>query len=422
MSGEVEKAVIACVLIDEALIHRTQSDGLIPEHFQSMRFSKLYQVMAGMAANGQQIDLISLKDELEERKLLDQIGGVDQLVALDQWMPDTSHIRSYVERVKAGGVRQRVKDIGRKFAHLSEDSQTLDEILSTTGYEDILSLAKGRGKVITAEAAVNDLCIELEDPDWGSGVMTGFAGLDSLLMGLRPKQLVIVAGRPGMGKTALSVNVLVNFARTGGKGGMFSMEMSHQELMVRILSETSGVPSAAMRANALTKHDWSAIAKARKVVGGYQLFIEDSGGLTVDGLCAQAKEMHRTEGIELLIIDYLQLVDIPPKGSRNDEVSYATRRFKQLAMELDIPVVLLSQLSRKTESRPDKRPNLADLRDSGSIEQDADVVIFVYRSGYYEKVDNTGGVTEIIVQKNRSGSPGVAKLKWVPSITSFVNP
>lgn len=422
--SEVESAVLSCILVDDKYAHRALSLGLIPDHFRSMRMSTMYRTLQAMAANGDDLDLISFKDELDNRGLLEQIGGFDQVIRLDEFLPDTSHFEEYVDRVKAGGVRQRVADAGRKFAALPKDIESTNDILDlvTSEYEKVLALARGQGKVVTAEEAVNQLVTELEEPDWGSGVMTGYQSIDGILMGLRPKQLVVIAARPGMGKTALAVNMLVNFARANGIGAMFSLEMSAQELMVRIISEESGVPSAAMRANALTQHDWNALSKARRQVAKHKLFIEDSGSLTVDGIFSQAKELHRAEGIGLLVIDYLQLVDIPKRGSRNDEVAYASRRFKQLAMELDIPIILLSQLSRKVEGRPDKRPNLADLRDSGAIEQDADVVLFLYREGYYKQVDTTDGVTEIIIEKNRAGGTGTARLKWVPSTTSFVNP
>lgn len=423
----MEDAVLACIIADNSLIHRATGSGLVSEHFLGLRRSKLYGVLLGMQANGQDIDLISLTDELRSRDLLDQIGGLDTLVGLDNWFPDTTHFGEYVERTKAGGVRQRVMDVGRRFANLPPDVATTTDIMAnvSSGFEEISGLAKGNNRITTAEQSVNDLVTELENPQWGRGVMSGFVGLDALTGGFGSQSLIIVAGRPGMGKTALAVNMLVNHARNGEAGGIFSLEMSQQELMVRILSETSGVPSAAMRAQALTQHDWNAISKARQKVSKYKLWIEDSGALGIDDLCGQAVELVRNEGLSILVVDYLQLINLPPRGTRNDEVAYGTRRLKQLAMELKIPVVLLSQLSRKPEGRPDKRPSLADLRDSGAIEQDADVVVFVYRPGYYleqsGKPDDTQGVTELLVQKNRHGQAGTTRVMWQPDTTSFVD-
>jgi len=372
------------------------------------------------------IDLITMRDFLTQKKSIDKVGGITYLSTLDLELPDPGHLPAYVDAVKALAVERVVSDVGKRFQRIPETGLSTDQILEAvqSGVRDIIVTSEGTMRVTRMDSAVNTLVEMLED-GIDPGLPTGYHSLDALLGGLRPGNLIIIAGRPGMGKTSLATNMMTTQAESGSEAGMFSLEMSSHELAMRMLAAKSKVPHQKIKMGALGAEEWKAIAAARASIATLPIVIEDSGGLDIDKLAAKATELRNMHNLSVIYVDYIQLMSAGAgqrSGNRVQEISDITRGLKNLARELQIPIVALSQLSRKVEERGDKRPKLADLRDSGSIEQDADAVVFVYRSGYYKRFDNTNGDTEIIVAKNRSGPPGTVNLVWDHQTSRFLNP
>lgn len=427
---ETERAVIACVMEDNSLMHVARSLGLTGPHFGSVTNRLLWDTLVDMSKKQVPIDLITLRDQLTSTGSLEKVGGMDHLAMLDIELPDPGNFKAYVDSVKSAAVRRKVVEVGKQFARIPEGTFTTDQILKEMQDKvgSVVSLAESSLRITTIESAVNSLVEELEN-GLDQGLETGFYALDGLLGGLRPGNLVIVAGRPGMGKTSLATNMMHYQASMGVPAGIFSLEMSAQELGMRLLSDVSEVPHQKIKMGALGQAEWDSIAKARREIAKLPIIIEDSGGLDIDKLAAKASELKNMHGLSVIYVDYIQLMQAQigdRSGSRVNEVSVITRGLKNLARQLGIPIVALSQLSREVEKRRSKRPVLADLRDSGSIEQDADAVVFVYREGYYKvqdgKEDTTNGITEINVAKNRSGPPGTIHLVWEDTLSRFVNP
>jgi replicative DNA helicase len=419
-------AVLGCILIDHKTMYQARSLGLTPEHFGTLANRVIYKAMIDLFTDGHSIDLITVRDRLAARGALASVGDVAYLAQLDNDMPDTSSFSSYVASVRAGGVRRAVEDAGRALQRLPQDVETPEELIGAVhdSLRHVSELAEGHMRITSGAEAVNSL-VEVLEEGMGQGIQTGFHGLDSALSGLRGGNLCIVAGRPGMGKTSLAISMAANqmSQEVPLTPCIFSLEMSSQELALMFLSRESGIPRQKLKLGALGKEEWLAIAKARSALAQRPLIIEDSGALTVGQIAAKAKELKNTKGIDIIYIDYLQLMSSDMRSSnRTEQVSEISRGLKLLAKDLDVPIVALSQVNRKNEDRMDKRPGLQDLRESGSLEQDADSVLFVYRDGYYKTVDTTHGAAEIIVAKNRSGPTGRSNVVWEPECSVFRNP
>lgn len=423
--NETEMAVLACIMNNPTLMYQAKGS-LNLAHFGTVANRFIYTAMSDLLVDGQGIDLISVRDKLNSMGKLEVSGGVAYLARLDNELPSSAHFMTYVDAVRAGGVRRAITDAGKAIARIPPVGQTPEELLSSMHSElrVVHELAEGHLRVTTGERAVNEL-VEMMEDGMDPGIPTGFHGLDQKLSGLRPGNVVLVAGRPAMGKTSLIMDMADHQLRLEEPvvPCIFSLEMSAQELAMVMLSKESGIPRQKLKAGALSKDEWRAIARARSQLAGRPLIIEDSGGLSIDQLGAKARELKNTRAIDIIYIDYIQLMSGTSRSdSRTEQVSEISRGLKLLAKDLEIPIVALSQLSRKNEERADRRPQLSDLRDSGSLEQDADAVIFVYRSGYYKAVDTTHGMTELNVAKNRSGPPGPVHAVWNAEMTSFSNP
>jgi len=399
--------------------------GLTAEHFGTFANKATYLAMLELMSSGADVDLITVRDRLGAQKKLDAVGGTAYLAALDLELPDWSAFSTYVDAVRAGGVRRAVQDAGKALTRLPEDVISPTELVSAVHdtLREVNHLAEGHLRVTSGSDAIHALVESLEE-GLSSGVMTGYHGLDSALSGIRPGNLILIAGRPGMGKTSLAMCMVRNqmMQEEPLVPCVFSLEMSSQELSMMMLSAESGIPRQKLKLGALGKEEWTKIVRAGKEISQRDLVIEDSGSLTIDDLASKARELHNTKKIDILYIDYLQLMSGRRYSkNRTEQVSEISRGLKVLAKELEIPIVALSQLSRKTEDRADRRPQLSDLRDSGSLEQDADAVIFVFRPGYYKAVDTTNGLTELHVAKNRSGPTGRSSVIWQPDTTTFRN-
>lgn len=424
--SDTEKAVLGVILNQPELLHSARAMGLSDDHFGSLRHKKIWRAMVGMANSSSPIDMITMKAWLEAEGSLELVGGAGYLSQLDLDMPDPSNMEAYVDAVKASAVRRKVIDVGKSLTRVPDGSYSTNELLEQVhkNVQEVVDLADTGAIITSGEDAINDLVERLED-GVDLGIKSGYDGLDLKLGGMRAGNLIIIAGRPGMGKTAFALNMSsVQMCMNPGKRvAVFSLEMSSEELVSRLLSSESGVPLGKIRMGAIGDNDWRAIAKARTRIAQFPLFIEDSGGITLQQLISKARELHNVHGLDIIYVDYLQLMGSGMKAeNRTQELSQITRGLKMLAKDLRIPVVALSQLSREVERRNNKRPQLADLRESGSIEQDADAVAFLYRPGYYKTVDNTNGLTELILAKNRSGPPGTINLIWEPNVGRFLNP
>jgi replicative DNA helicase len=414
------------ILVEPEKIHQAISIGVSEDFFGSIPNKIIWKAMKELCYDNIRIDPITLADALEAQNNLDRIGGAAYISQLDLALPDPDSLPDYVDAIRASAVKRKVEEVGKQLTRISTKAVSTEELLEHvhTKIRGVVSLADAGSQHITsAEEAIDGLVSGLKEGVI-NGTKTGYGALDMLLGGLRPGNLFIVAGRPGMGKTSLALNMAhIQSTRYGKVVGFFSLEMSHQELIVRVLSSETEIPISKIRVAALGDSEWYQITKAQRNIRKYPLYIEDSGGLDTDTLAARARELANTVGLDILYVDYLQLMQSSRRsGNRTEEVSQISRDLKKLAKELNIPIVALSQLNRAVESRPNKRPQLADIRESGSIEQDADAVMFVYRPGEYMDIDTSGGEAELILAKNRSGPTGTVQTVWKAKTNQFLNP
>lgn len=388
----------------------------------------IFDTMKELDARGDRIELDTIGMALVGNTLFNEVGGVSYLVTISNEAFGVPSIKSPCKTVKEFSTRRKLAKVAQqtlgtlerpdgKFLKCAEYIQSikdqLDEITQEVAERHYDSLE------LSAAAAIN----ELEALANGSfkGIMTGFCDLDKLLAGLRPGSVTIIAARPGMGKTAFALNIVMNAALFNKiPSAVFSLEMTKKELAMRVISSISKVDSNAMRNGDLKDKDWEALLYSLNVYHKAPFFIDDTPALSIATLRDRAKRLKQEQNIQLLVVDYLQLMTSASKRvtSREQEVADISRGLKLIAKELDLPVICLSQLNRASETRSDKRPFLSDLRESGSIEQDADNILFIHRDDYYNR-DQKNNKAEIIVAKQRSGSTGAVNMIWDGSTTTF---
>ena len=384
--------------------------------------------MLDLQAAGTEVDLRTLQAQLETRKHLESIGGVAYLAALDVDLPDLGRFDSYVEIVKERSVRRRLIGACSSITRDCLDGGLMAQEALGRAEQAILGLGEEaiqRG-FVRLSRVVHETLADLEErpADGLIGVPTGFHDLDDKTRGLCAANLIIIAGRPGMGKTSLALNMAQHAAlEKGYTVGIFSLEMSQQELALRILSSQADVSGTALRTGHLSQKRWNKVIKSAKEIDSAPLYIDDSANPTLLEIASKARRLRAEGALDLVILDYLQLMQAGGKHeNRTLEIAAITRGLKQLSKELNIPVVALSQLSRQPERRgSDRRPQLADLRESGAIEQDADLVMFVYRDELYHPETEDQGIAELIISKHRNGETGTVKLVFMGEITSFKN-
>ena len=459
-----EAAILGAILFDNNAYHRV-SEILISTDFYNPAHTALYEVIAKFIPNGKMADGVTLHDEFSRTGKLETIGGATYLAELLDRAAFGPEIVDYAHIVRDLAIRRELIDIGSGMvstaAQPQEDIPGQSQI--ETAEKQLSALAmrgSARGGFTTFGNAVTQ-SIESATAAYQrdgkiAGISTGLSDMDGKLGGLHNSDLLILAGRPSMGKTSLATNVAYNVASAlkeshneqgqrvledGGIVGFFSLEMSSEQLATRILAERSGVQSHRIRQGDLEKHEYEKLRDAAAELESLPLYIDDTGGLSISQLSARARRQKRSHGLDLLVIDYLQLITGSGAKSaqgRVQEVSEITMGLKALAKELNIPVIALSQLSRQVEQRDDKRPQLSDLRESGSIEQDADAVLFVFRESYYlerqepddagekfaewqDKMERLRNIAEVIVAKQRHGPIGKVELHFDPNITKFSN-
>lgn len=427
-SDEAERSVIGSMIMDRDAI-MTASEILIEEDFYQKQYGVLFGTMTELYNEGRPVDLVTLQDRLKEKELPPELCSVEFIRDLVAAVPTSANAKYYANIVKEKAVLRRLIKVSEGIAnecYLSREP--VDAILEDTEKQifDVVQ-NKSTGDFVGIDKIVLQSLesIEAASKTKGTvtGVSTGFYDLDYKTAGLQPSDLILVAARPSMGKTAFVLNVAEHVAVKDKKTtAIFSLEMSKDQLVKRMLAMNSKVDSQAIRSGELRDDDWVKLVESVKEIGSSGLIIDDTPGISISELRSKCRKYKLEHDLGLVIIDYLQLMTGSRKTeSRQQEVSDISRSLKALAREINAPIVALSQLSRAVEQRPDKRPMLSDLRESGAIEQDADVVMFIYRDDYYNKDTEEPGVAEIIIGKQRNGPTGTVKLGWQAQYTKFVN-
>lgn len=426
-SASAEQAVIGSMLIDPRCIPEVL-EKLRGEEFYIKLNRSFFETMAAMFAYGQTIDPVTVLEQLHVRGVYtDECDAY--MAEVMRVTPTASNVMEYADIVRDRALLRRLGETADEINTMVYSDAGEAETLLEAAERKIYALRQGRsvGGLMPISAIVQNVFDTLsETAATGSkipGLSTGLPDLDRTILGLNKSELVLIAARPGMGKTSIALNIALHAAMTLHKTvAIFSLEMSREQLVSRLLSRAALVPGQGLLTGQLTEQQWRAIADAAQALSTTDIRIDDNPTLTVSDMNAQCR---RVEGLDLVVIDYLQLMQSAGSGhtwsneSRTQAVSDISRMMKIMAKELNVPVVCLSQLSRANESRQDKRPILSDLRESGSIEQDADVVIGLYRDGYYNKECENPNLAEAIVLKNRKGETGTVELAWLPEYTSF---
>lgn len=422
-----EQAVLGSMLVDkDAVVAAIET--LKPEDFYREDNKEIYSAMYELYNNGKHIDMITVKDELVLRGSLEKIGNLEYLSTLIDSVPTTSNIESYVKIVEEKAtIRNLIKAANDILKMSYSGTEEVDSIIEQAEKQifDVLQNRNSKGYASLKEiliTAFDNIEKLYQSKGKISGVESGFIDLDSKISGLNPSDLIIIAARPAMGKSAFVLNIASYVAMHKTPVMVFSLEMSKEQLVNRVLCSESEVDSMKLRNADLSSEDWLKLGEASSKLAEVPLYIDDTPGLSSAELRAKCRKAKLEKNIGLVIIDYLQLMESKTKSSsRQQEISEISRSLKILAKELSIPVIALSQLSRATESRTDHRPMLSDLRESGAIEQDADIVMFIHREDYYNQDTEKKNIAEVIISKNRSGSTGTVELAWLGQYTKFAN-
>ena len=428
-SLEAEQSVIGSMLMDrEAII--TASEIVTADDFYQHQYGVMYESMVELFNEGKPVDLVTLQNRLKEKDVPPEVSSLEFVRDIITTVPTSANVKYYATIVKEKAVLRRLIRVNEEIAndcYLGRDP--LETILADTEKKifDLLQSRSSGDFVPIRQVALNVLeNIEKasKTKETVTGVPTGFIDLDYKTSGFQPSDFILIAARPSMGKTAFVLNVVDHVAVKKGIPCMvFSLEMSKEQLVNRMLSMESNVDSQKLRTGTLTDSDWDAVVEGVGIIGGSKLIIDDTPGISISELRSKCRKMKLEHGLGMVIIDYLQLMTGRGKSSdnRQQEISEISRSLKALAREMQAPVVALSQLSRACETRTDHRPMLSDLRESGAIEQDADVVMFLYRDDYYNKDSEMKDMAEVIIAKQRNGPIGTVNLVWMPQYTKFAN-
>lgn len=424
---EAEQSVLGSLLIDRDAIIRVASM-IRPDDFASAANGTIYRAILDLYNRREPTDFVTLSDELTRRTHLDQVGGIAYLSTLANAVPTAVHVEYYARIVERTATLRRLIDAGTEIVKIAYDDGVETEDALDAAERAIFNVTERRTtKDFVSIADVLDKFfdqINYMDQHRGEmvGVATGFADMDQLTGGLQRSDLVIVAARPSVGKTALALGMAYGAAITHGKTvGIFSLEMSAEQLVTRLLSTETGVDTHRLRMGQINDGEWDRISRAFGRLAEANIFIDDTAAASIMDIRSKARRLQAEHGLDLLIIDYLQLMTARRSENRVQEISEISRGLKGLARELNVPVVALSQLSRAVETRSDHRPMLSDLRESGSIEQDADIVMFIYREEVYEPETDKKGIAEIIVAKHRNGPVGTVHLRYFNQTARFAD-
>ncbi len=428
-SVEAEQSVIGAMLMDQEAIIKA-SEIVTAEDFYQHQYGVMFESMVELFNEGKPVDLVTLQNRLKEKDVPPEVSSLEFIREIINMVPISPKVGSYAEIVREKAVLRRLIKVNEEIANNCYlGREPLEAILEDTE-KRIFGLLQTRNSgdfVPIRQVALNVLeNIEKasKTKDTVTGIPTGFIDLDYKTSGFQPSDFILIAARPSMGKTAFVLNVVDYVSvRRGIPCLVFSLEMSKEQLVNRMLSMESSVDSQKLRTGTLTDSDWDAVVEGVGVIGRSSLIIDDTPGISISELRSKCRKVKLEHGVGMIIIDYLQLMTGSSRGSdsRQQEISEIYRSLKALAREMQAPVVALSQLSRACETRTDHRPMLSDLRESGAIEQDADVVMFLYRDDYYNKDSEMKDMAEVIIAKQRNGPIGTVNLVWMPQYTRFAN-
>lgn len=427
-SLEAEQCVVGCMVLDRQAITEATEE-LVQDDFYYKQYGIMFKTMLEMNTAGLVVDIVTLQDALKEKDISSEFYDINFIRNLLQSIPTTADVKRYVRIVKNKAILRNIIKVNEEIAkECYEGKSSTDDILAATE-KKIFELVKNKGEheYVPIQKVVVEVLdrISMAAKNKGAviGISTGFKDLDTYLSGFQLSDFILIAARPSMGKTAFVLNIAENVAvKQGITTAIFSLEMSNVQLVNRMLSLGSMVDADKIRKGQLESEDWNRIMESIDTIAKSNLIIDDTPGITITQMRSKCRKYKMENNLGLVIIDYLQLMSGDGKSdSRQQQISDISRSLKMLARELNVPVIALSQLSRAVEQRPDHRPMLSDLRESGAIEQDADVVMFIYRDDYYHKDSQIKGVAELIIAKQRNGPIGTVKMAWLPEQTRFVD-
>lgn len=427
-SMEAEQSVIGSMIMSRDAI-MTASELLTGEDFYQHQYGIVFEAMVELFNEGKPVDLVTLQDRLREKDVPPEISSMEFVRDLVNAVPTSANVKYYANIVNDKSMLRRLIKVNEEIANDCYLGQENTETILEETEKKVFQLVQRRsgGDYVPIKQVVLNAIekIEIASRNKGSvtGLATGFVDLDYKMSGFQPSDLILIAARPSMGKTAFTLNIAQYMAfRNDITTAVFSLEMSKEQLVNRLLSLESKVDSQSIRTGSLGDEEWGKLIEGAGIIGGSHMIIDDTPGISIAELRSKCRKYKLEHNLGIIFIDYLQLMSGSGRtDSRQQEISDISRSLKSLARELNVPVVALSQLSRAVEQRPDHRPMLSDLRESGAIEQDADVVMFIYRDDYYNKDSESKNIAEIIIAKQRNGPIGTIDLVWMPNYTKFVN-
>lgn len=430
---DAEKSVIGSMFLSKYALDKA-CDVLTKDHFYSEVNSKIFNVLKDMADKKIPIDIMTVTSELKDRDFLSQVGGVEKLTEILEFVPTAANVDHYIKRVQDKYVLRKIIDVATNITTNAYDSTLeVDSILDDA---EMKMLGIGKNRRTSEFKTVQDVLVRAQEnletlaKNKGdvTGVPTGWVDIDRITTGLQANEFIIIAARPAMGKTAFALNLATNVAiNTDKTVALFNMEMGAEQLASRMLSSLGQIEGTKLSTGNLLNEDWKRVNEAISQLADAKMYMDDTPGITIGEIRSKCRRLANSEeGLGLVIIDYLQLISssVNYGSNRQQEVSDISRALKMMALELNVPVVALAQLSRAVDSREDKRPVMSDLRESGSIEQDADIVAFLYRDDYYHKeskIDDNNSVSEFIIRKHRKGPTGTIELLFKRNTSTFVS-
>ncbi|MTI83528.1 MAG: replicative DNA helicase [Firmicutes bacterium] len=427
-SIDAEQSVLGAILIDKQSINEV-TKFLQPEDFYLQSHKTIFEAMLDLDEAAEPLDLLTVTEHLRKKGDLDKIGGAAYVASLTNVVPTAAHIEYYGRMVEESALLRNLIQLATRISTKGYQGEEDAERLMLEAERMLAELGNKRASAVFASlreiivSSLQNLQYIYEHKGEITGVPTGFKDLDKMCSGLQSGDLIIVAARPSMGKTSLGMQVAFQAAQGLQKGvAVFSLEMSKEQLVQRMLCSEAGVDLHKLRSGGLNEDDWGILMNKSREMAKIPLYIDDSAVLSVRQIKAKARRLQAEKGICLIVIDYLQLMHSGGRvENRQQEIAEISRSLKGLAKEMNVPVMALAQLSRSVEQRQDKKPIMSDLRESGSLEQDADVVMFIYRDDYYNLESEKKGIAEIIVGKQRNGPVGIAELAFVKEYTKFLN-
>ncbi|GGE83084.1 replicative DNA helicase [Priestia taiwanensis] len=426
---EAEQAVLGAILLEQEAL-TVASEIIIPEDFYRAAHQKIYETMLSLSDKGEPVDLVTVMSELSDINLLEDIGGITYLNELASAVPTAANVEYYAKIIEEKSILRRLI---RTATNIATDGYAReDEVDALLNEAEKKILEVSQKKNTSAFQNIKDVLVEAYDKieqlhhreGETTGIPTGFTELDRMTAGFQRNDLIIVAARPSVGKTAFALNIAQNVAvKTDENVAIFSLEMGADQLVMRMLCAEGNINAQNLRTGSLTPEEWGKLTMAMGSLSNAGIYIDDTPGVKINDIRAKCRRLHQESGLGMILIDYLQLIQGSGKNGENrqQEVSEISRSLKSLARELKVPVIALSQLSRGVEQRQDKRPMMSDIRESGSIEQDADIVAFLYREDYYDKETENKNIIEIIIAKQRNGPVGTVPLAFVKEFNKFVN-